>query len=237
MTFCEICNKHFTSKASLRTHRSRFHRDDEFDNADKRDTESDDNISRSSSDHNDDPIKEESVGKRIIDAESATELSSSDTDSKKDDLDALQTDNETKKRKHDILHTDDEVQPKKRKGKTEKRGYNPYPPKNNNHHVYKKLSILHDILKTHLGDSRKTYGFSDCYTLKHHVYDKLIPNIFEDEESMQNALSEEEFYMAQMIRSLKKLSDIHAVLNEEKYLDTFARIGNIYLENTKKVEN
>ncbi len=234
MTFCEICNKNFANKASLRTHRSKFHRDDEFDISNKPDTESDDNISGSSSEHNDDPIKEESVGKGNIDAEAATEISNSDTDGKKGDLDALQTDNETNKRKHNMLHTDHEVQPKKRKGKTEKRGYNPYPPKNNNHHVYKKLSILHDILKTHLGDSRKTYGFSDCYTLKHHVYDKLIPNIFEDEESMQNALSEEEFYMAQMIRNLKKLSDIYAVLNEEKYLDTFSRIGDIYLKSVEK---
>ena len=59
-------------------------------------------------------------------------------------------------------------------------------------------------------------------------------HVFEDEESMQNALSEEEFYMAQMIRNLKKLSDIYAVLNEEKYLDTFSRIGDIYLKSVEK---
>ena len=97
MTFCDICDKNFASKASLRTHRSRFHRDEQFDNADKRDTESDDSISRSSSDHNDNQIKEDNVGQEKLDAESGTELSSSDTDSKKGDWDALQSDNETKK--------------------------------------------------------------------------------------------------------------------------------------------
>ena len=226
MTFCEICNKHFASKASLRTHRSKFHRDEEIDNhnVDKRDTKSDDDISTSTS-------KEDSPGQGSLDDESGTDPSSSGNESKKSDWVALQTDNETKKRKLDILHTDDdEVKPNKAKNRI----YNPYPPKNKNHHVYKKLSILHDILRTHLGDSKKTYGFADCYTLKHHVYDKLIPKIFKDEESMQHALSAEEFYMAQMIRDLKKLSDIYAVLNEEKYLDAFARIGNIYLENIKK---
>ena len=233
MTFCQICNKRFANRASFRTHRYRFHRNEELDNAEKQDTESDDKLSRSGLGQSDAQTEENSDQTSLVTG-SGTELSSSDTDGKKDNWDTLQTDDETKKRKKDSLHTDTEFETKLKKRKPEKRGYNPYPPKNKDHHVYKKLSIVHDILKTHLLDTEKVYTFSDCYTLKHYVFDKLVPNIFEDDAVMEKALTQEEFYIAQMVRDLKNLGDIHTILNEEKHIETIAKITNIFLNKTKE---
>ncbi len=235
MTFCQSCNKQFANRASFRTHRSRFHRNEELDNMEKQDTESDDKPSRSGLDHSDAHTEEDSDQTSLATG-SETELSSSNTDGKKYNWDTLQTGNETKMCTKDVLHTDsdtdDETKPKKRK--SENHRYNPYPPKNKDHHVYNKLSVVHDILKTHLLDTDKVYKFSDCYTLKNYVFDKLVPNIFEDDASMEEALTQEQFYIVQIVRDLKYLGDIHAVLNEVKHIETIAKITDIFLNKTEQ---
>ncbi len=83
-------------------------------------------------------------------------------------------------------------------------------------------------------DSGKVYKFSDCYTLKHHVFDQLVPNIFEDDTSMQETLTPQELYITQMVRNLTNLSDIHAVLNEEKHIGIISRITTIFLNKTEE---
>ena len=164
--------------------------------------------------------KEESDNFDKWDIESEDKIDQTDSDHS--DVQTEEDDGQTN------VDTESEIETIKKK-----RRFNPYPPKSKDNHVYRKLSIVHDILKTHLRDAGKVYKFSDCYTLKHHVFDKLVPSTFGDEKSMQDVLSEEEFYIAQMVRDLTNLADIHAVVNEEKYIRTIAGITNKFL---KKIE-
>ena len=69
--------------------------------------------------------------------------------------------------------------------------------------------------------SRIRWTFSNFYPFEHNAV-------------IEKALTQEEFYIAQMVRDLKNLGDIHAILNEEKHIETIAKIVNIFLNKTKE---
>ena len=99
-----------------------------------------------------------------------------------------------------------------------------------NRHIYKRLSGIHNLLKNHLED--KVYGSLYCYSLKQE-FDKLVPEWFDNEYKMQEALTEEQYRYVNMIRSLKMFSDVHMVFNDKKDLKTLMGIFEVISQGPK----
>ena len=204
MAHCIICSRDFASGASLRTHRSKFHRVEQATQSDNQHTESE-----------------------TARAKSDIKIEKPETETRRTNLDA----EKTKKRKNS-----DTEKTKKRKSLDIKHRFNPYSPKRED--CYKDISVKFSNMLRYLSQSssKKSYSFTQCYVLKHHMFDKLIPHIFRDERSMKDKMDEKDFTFALIARDLPNLVEAHFVFNDEEYAETIARITSLFLKEAKKVK-
>ncbi len=212
MAHCMICRKDFASSASLRTHRSRYHRisDTEMVPVENQETEqmnSLDTNQTSSQETNQTDSQETTNSQEATDSQSSLQTN--------DDKDRahLQDTFSSKRRHVESQSTDDEADPN--------------PPKDR--HVYKKLSGIHEILKNHLEGNKPTVDFISCYSIKA-MFDSLVPDVFVSELAMKEKLNHNQFVYATIIRELQNLLDIHTVLNEAKNRDIWKDIYKIALK-------
>ena len=197
MAHCVICNKDFANSASLRTHRSKFHR---MSNNSPKDIESQDTLDEEINDSEDESEEDDKLSKLrhnrhnkdTLDEDSQDTI---DEESKKDTMSG--------KRKHS--ETED----------TDNEEDYPYLPKKKDQHMYKKLSNIHDILKNHLEDSKTIFGVLDCYSIKQ-VIDSLVPGKFDTDLTMKEALTYEQFLYVTNTRKLQTLADIHLAINDKE---------------------
>ena len=216
MAHCIICNRDFASGASLRTHRSTFHRVEQATQSDNQHTESE--TARTNSD-----IKienpETETRRTILDAaEKTMKRKNSNTE-------------KTRKRKNS-----DTDKIKKRRSLDRPYRFNPYPPKSEDR--YKDISVKFCNMLRYLSQTcgKKTYSFTQCYVLKHHMFDKLIPYIFRDERSMKDKMDEKDFTFALIARDLPNLVEVRLVLNDDEYAETIVRITSLFLREAKKIK-
>ena len=190
-----MCKRDFASGASLRTHRSKFHREEKVTPCDRTN------------------LKTGSKKRRMnLDTDKSERRSNVDTKIEK-----------TKTKRKTSLGTENT---KKRITKENRS----YLPKGKEHHVLNTSYGVHDILKSHLENSKKTYNFIDCYILKHQVFDVLVPYVFKDERNMKEELNEKDSTFVLIVRDLQNLTDIYTVLNEGEYAETIVKIIRLYLE-------
>jgi len=241
---CIICRRDYASGASLRNHRSRFHRD-----------QMSSETSKGSSDTQDDKNKPKN-----LDTESKTKFEpfdnwevempycymcnkAFDDDSSlrnhrsrchssdpRDIVNKPKNPDTGKKRKNLGKKRKNPDTGKKRKNpdngkkrKTKDPGFN--PPKNHD----EEISNIHDILKNLSED--KAFSFIDCYIIKYSLFDQLIPHIFGDETTMKEKLTQDQLIYATIVRGLQNLVDIHAVINEAKTLTILRDIIHLFTKN------
>ena len=195
MVHCVICNKDFASSNSLRSHRSRYHKQSDTNVKDS--IESQENTQSSQLRH--DVKSQDSIEQ---DSQSSKHVEDTDEEDTADEMkDILSS-----KRKR--LETDDEKNVSKKKDQ----------------HFHKELSGIHDLLKNHLED--KVYGSLFCYCLKQEI-DRFVPEWFDNESKLQEALTEEQYLYVNMIRNLNNFSDVHMVFNDKKDHKTLVGIFEI----------
>ncbi len=114
---------------------------------------------------------------------------------------------------HDTLDEEPKDDTLSGKRKHEDTENDPYLPKNKDRNIYKKLSSIHDILKTNLEKGKTVFNFFVCYVMKQE-FDRVIPDIFDSELTMKQKLTYEQFQYITMIRELPNFLDIHMVVNE-----------------------
>ena len=166
MAHCMICRKDFASSASLRTHRSRYHRisDTEMVPAENQETDQTNSLETNQTSSQD---------TNQTNSQETNQTNSQETD---------QTDSQNMD-SQDTIDEDDALS-----GKREHEDSDTYK----NRHVYKELSGIHEILKNILKDTKKELNFLTCYNIKHWLH-KLVPEIFDSEFTMQEKLNQEQF--------------------------------------------
>ncbi len=187
MAHCMICRKDFASSASLRTHRSRYHRISDTEMVPVENQETDQTNSLETNQTN----SQESIANQT-NSQETNQTNSQETD---------QTDSQNMD-SQDTIDEDDALS-----GKREHENSNTHK----NRHVYKELSGIHKILKNILKDTNKEFNFLECYTIKHSWFDNIVPEIFDSELTMQN---QDQFQYVKIMKELQNIVDIHTVLNE-----------------------
>ena len=233
MGYCYTCKRVFANSASLRTHRSKFHRNEPEDTgtinttkpALESEAESGKTILEQSEDDtgNEDTETDVEIGRKDV-LDSETESGKSTINQTEDDTANTETNRKTKLTAKRKLAAKSKKHNAKLDTGTKKRRFNTYPPKSKEHHVFKTLSSMHNILETLFKGQIKRYNFIDSLLIKRNIFDNLIPTVFASEESMKKELNEDQFNYATVIRELKDLSDIHLVLNEAETQETLLNI-------------
>ena len=155
MAHCVICKKDFASGNSLRSHRSRYHKVPK----DLTDEEEDAQLSSQETTEKDSQqLKYDQNSQSTVEDQEDTDQEDTDQEDTDDDL---HRDTLSSKRKHSET---DEEKPSK------------------NRHIYKRLSGIHNLLKNHLED--KVYGSLFCYSLKQELFDKRVPEYFDNEHKL-----------------------------------------------------
>ena len=125
--------------------------------------------------------------------------------------------------------TDDSLKIKKH-GNTSWR-FNSYQPSREGQYQDPSVTFI-SILKNQT-QSKASYTFTECYVLKHYVFDKLIPVMFNDEDAMRKNMDEKDYTFALIVRDLPNLVEVHIVLNETESSTNIARITTLFLEKSK----
>ena len=210
MAHCVICRKDFASSASLRTHRSKFHRADTEMEVENQETDQTNN--------------QETNQTNSQETNQTNSQNTNQTDSQNTDQTNSQNTNQTDSQNTDQTNSQDTLDEEDTlvgKRKHEDIENDPHFPKNR--HVYKKLSGIHDILKHHLEDTKKEFNFLSCYTIKE-MLDNIVPQVFGNELTMQEKLTNEQLRYVTMITELQNLPDVHMVLNEAESRETLLDI-------------
>ena len=244
MGYCYICKRNFANGASLRTHRSKFHREEKLTHSGDEDTgtsdeaktglESEAEGGKTTPKHteddagNEDTVTDNEIGQPDILHSETDDKENRDRTSINDDTDNWDTENGQTNSDVTTKNKKRSTKNKKRNtnvgSETKKRRFNPYPPKSKEHHVFKKLSGIHNILETLLKDKIKPFNFISAVVAKRDLFDNFIPHIFANEHIMQKELTKDQFNYVTVVRELKDLSDIHLVLNEAETRDTLLDI-------------
>lgn len=221
MFSCNTCNKTFSTKHSLSSHRYKYHNGLPSQAGSTVDKDSESGFSEPEYNNNDvDHLgsgSDETHGTTTPNNEGAsTEDSQTASDGSNESLSdgknsrAKSPDRDSRKRRHSFS------KPKAKKTKRERDQSSTLTPRlrEADHDVVKLLSSIKDTLHDHTSKDSRPYDMLLSFQLKHQVFETLIPTVFSSEDKMRNILTDDQFSVTEAVFAIQSITELVKFFNE-----------------------